>query len=90
MPRNPEWTEVKVKILRSHCAEIYRETRTWGEHRMLAHETIMRSEQRLLAEPKGGFHFSIPEAFLLAVRLLKHIDSRNIKGDMRCGTTTRS
>ncbi len=83
MPRNPEWTEVKVKILRSHCAEIYRETRTWGEHSMW-------SEQRLLAEPKGGFHFSIPEAFLLAVRLLKHIDSRNIKGDMRCGTTTRS
>lgn len=67
---NPEWTPRELKVFNSLCAGIAREPRPWGDMRPLALDLIEKAAQQLSAGQKGALDFSIPEALLLADRVM--------------------
>ncbi len=67
---NPEWTERELSVFNSLCAEITREPRPWGDLRRLALDLVEQAAQRLSAGQKSALDFSIPEALLLADRVM--------------------
>lgn len=67
---NPEWTERELAVFNSLCIGIAREPRPWGDMRPLALDMVEQAAQRLSAGKKGALDFSIPEALLLADRVL--------------------
>lgn len=67
---NPEWTARELAVFQSLCAGIAREPRPWNDLRPLALELVEQAAQRLSAGQKGALDFSVPEALLLADRVL--------------------
>ncbi len=67
---NPEWTARELAVFKSLCAKVPREPREWDEMRPLALDLIEQAAQRLSAGRKGALDFSIPEALLLADRVI--------------------
>lgn len=67
---NPEWTERELAVFKSLCAGIEREPHPWGDLRRLALDLVEQAAQRLSAGQKGALDFSIPEALLLADRVM--------------------
>lgn len=67
---NPEWTARELAVFNSLCAGIAREPRPWGDMRQLALDLVEKAAQQLSAGQKGALDFSIPEALLLADRVM--------------------
>lgn len=67
---NPEWTELELAVFNSLCARIASEPRPWGDMRQLALDLVEKAAQQLSAGQKGALDFSIPEALLLADRVM--------------------
>ncbi|WP_431299395.1 GTPase [Tabrizicola sp. BL-A-41-H6] len=67
---NLEWTERELAVFNSLCAEIAREPRPWDDLRKLAFNLVEQAAQRLSAGQKSALDFSIPEALLLADRVM--------------------
>lgn len=67
---NPEWTARELAVFNSLCARIQREPRPWGDMRPLALDLVEQAAQQLSAGQKGALDFSIPEALLLADRVM--------------------
>lgn len=67
---NPEWTARELAVFNGLCAGIAREPRPWGDMRQLALDLVEQAAQQLSAGQKGALDFSIPEALLLADRVM--------------------
>jgi predicted GTPase len=67
---NPEWTSRELAVFNGLCAGIAREPRPWGDMRLLALELVEQAARELSAGQKGALDFSIPEALLLADRVM--------------------
>ena len=67
---NPEWTERELAVFTGLCNGIVREPRPWAELRPLALDLVEQAAQRLSEGQKGALDFSIPEALLLADRVM--------------------
>lgn len=67
---NPEWTARELAVFNGLCAGIPREPRQWNDIRPLALDLVELAAQQLSAGQKGALDFSIPEALLLADRVM--------------------
>ena len=67
---NPEWTARELAVFNGLCADISHEPRPWGDMRQLALDLVENAAQQLSAGQKGALDFSIPEALLLADRVM--------------------
>lgn len=67
---NPEWTARELAVFNGLCAAIPREPRPWNDIRPLALDLVEQAAQQLSAGQKGALDFSIPEALLLADRVM--------------------
>ena len=67
---NPEWTARELAVFNSLCVGIAKEARLWTELRPLALDLVEQAAQQLSAGQKGALDFSIPEALLLADRVM--------------------
>lgn len=70
MTANPEWSARELAVFNSLCTEIAREPRPWGDMRQLSFDLVEKAAQQLSAGQKGALDFSIPEALLLADRVM--------------------
>lgn len=67
---NPEWTARELAVFKRLCAGIARAPQPWGEMRQLSLDLVEKAAQQLSAGQKGALDFSIPEALLLADRVM--------------------
>ncbi len=75
---NPEWTTRELSVFNNLCAGIVQEPRPWTDLRMLAIDLVEKAAQQLSAGQKGALDFSIPEALLLADRVMIRL-RRNLR-----------
>lgn len=67
---NPEWTARELAVFDELCAGISREPRPWKDIRHLTFDLVEKAAQQLSEGQKGALDFSIPEALLLADRVM--------------------
>ncbi|WP_418594437.1 GTPase [Ponticoccus sp. (in: a-proteobacteria)] len=67
---NPDWTERELAAFKSLCAGIAREPVPWSNLRQVAFDLVEEAAKHLSAGEKGALDFSIPEALLLADRVM--------------------
>ena len=67
---NPEWTERELSVFGTLCAGIKREPRPWRDLQVHARVLVEEAAQQLSGGQKTALDFSIPEALLLADRVI--------------------
>lgn len=67
---NPAWTERELSVFDALCAGIPRNPRPWGELQQSALDMLEEAAKQFSGGKKGALDFSVPEALLLADRVI--------------------